>query len=99
GAKSKDIAIRKVFGGTVESETGRGVASFMLWTLLAAVVGVPVGVVAARRFLEGWPERISGYWWIFVVAVLLLLAVSFVSVVWQTLKAARTNPAVELKKE
>ena len=99
GAKSKDIAIRKVFGGTVESETGRGVASFMLWTLLAAVVGVPVGVVAVGRFLQGWPERIGGCWWIFVVAVMLLLTVSFLSVLWQTLRAARTNPATELKKE
>ena len=27
------------------------------------------------------------------------LAVSFVSVLWQTLRAARTNPATELKKE
>jgi len=26
-------------------------------------------------------------------------AIAFVSVLWQTLKAARTNPAIELKKE
>ena len=99
GTRSKDIAIRKVFGGTVDSEAWQGIRSYMLWIALAAVIGVPAGVFAARRFLEDWPERISGYWWIFLVSVLLLLAIAFVSVVWQTLKAARTNPAVELKKE
>jgi hypothetical protein len=31
--------------------------------------------------------------------VLLTVAMAFASVLWQTLKAARTNPAVELKKE
>ena len=99
GTRSKDIAIRKVFGGTVDSEAWKGVRSYMLWVALAAVIGVPAGVFAARRFLEGWPERISGYWWIFVVSVLLILLISFLAVLWQTLKAARTNPAVELKKE
>ena len=41
----------------------------------------------------------KGYWWIFVVAVLLTGLIAFVSVLWQTLKAARTNPAIEVKKE
>ena len=38
-------------------------------------------------------------WWIFVVAVLLTGLIAFVSVIWQVLKAAKTNPAIELKKE
>ena len=96
---TKGIAIRKVFGGTVNSEAWRSVLSYMLWVLAAIVIAVPMGVVLARRFLQDYPERISGYWWVFAVAVLLVLAISFASVLWQTLKAARTNPAVELKKE
>ena len=99
GTQAKGIAIRKVFGGTLDSETWRGIGSYMLWIAIAVAFAVPVGVVLVRRFLQDYPERISGYWWIFVVAVLLVLAISFASVLWQTLKAARTNPAVELKKE
>jgi putative ABC transport system permease protein len=99
GTQAKGIAIRKVFGGTIDSETWRGIDSYMLWITIAVVIAVPVGVVLARRFLQDYSERISGYWWIFVVAVLLVLVISFVSVLWQTLKAARTNPATELKKE
>ena len=99
GTQAKGIAIRKVFGGTIDSETQRGIDSYMLWITIAVVIAVPVGVILARRFLQDYPERISGYWWIFVVAVLLVLLISFASVLWQTLKAAKTNPAVELKKE
>lgn len=96
---SKDIAIRKVFGGTVETETRRSVLSYMLYVLIAAVIATPVASFVCRKLLESYPERISGYWWIFVVAAGLTLIVSFASVLWQTLSAARTNPATELKKE
>ena len=98
-AQSKGIAIRKVFGGTVGSETRRNVILYLWGILIAVAIGVPVGVLAVQRLLQGWPEHFSGSWWIFVMAVLLLFVVSFASVLWQTLKAAKTDPAVELKKE
>ena len=99
GTQAKSSAIRKVFGGTIVSETRRGIQSYMLWIGIAVGIAVPVGVVLVRRFLEDYPERIHAYWWIFVAAVMIVLAISFISVLWQTLRAARTNPAVELKKE
>jgi hypothetical protein len=36
---------------------------------------------------------------VFIVAAIISLAIAFGTVLWQTLKAARTNPAIELKKE
>ncbi len=97
--KSKEIAIRKIFGGTVESETIANVRSYMLMVLIACIIGVPIAVYATGRYIEQFVVRIENYWWIFVVAVVLSFAISFLSVLWQTLKAARTNPATELKKE
>ena len=99
GQNAKEIAIRKVFGSDERSETLRSVRSYMLLTLVAAAIGIPVSIVLIRRFLETYPERISGYWWIFALALAISLVVSFISVLWQTLKAAKTNPAIELKKE
>ena len=99
GQNAKEIAIRKVFGSDERSETLRSVRSYMILTLVAAAIGIPVSIVLIRRFLENYPERISGYWWIFALALAISLVVSFVSVLWQTLKASKTNPAVELKKE
>jgi ABC-type antimicrobial peptide transport system permease subunit len=37
--------------------------------------------------------------WIYIVAVAALLVISLASVLWQILRAARTNPAEALKKE
>ena len=96
---SKDVAIRKVFGSTVTHEVKRLARSFLVLTLTAIAIGIPLAVWMVRRFLESYPERISGYWWIFATAAAVIFAIAMGSVIWQVLKAARTNPAVELKKE
>ena len=97
--KSRDIAVRKVFGGTVDTEAQRTIREYMVLVGIACVIGIPIAVYAAQEYLKDFIYRLDGYWWIFVVAVLLTGLIAFVSVIWQVLKAARTNPAVELKKE
>ena len=97
--KSRDIAVRKVFGGTVDSEAWHSIRDYMILVGIACIIGIPVAVYAAQEYLKDFIYRLDGYWWIFVVSVLLSVAIAFVSVLWQTLKAARTNPAIELKKE
>jgi putative ABC transport system permease protein len=97
--KSRDIAVRKVFGGTVDSEVWHTIQDYMILVGIACLIGSPIAVYAAQEYLKDFIYRLDGYWWIFVVAVLLSVAIAFVSVLWQTLKAAKTNPAIELKKE
>ena len=99
GERSASIAVRKVFGGTVESELWRSVRDYMIMVGVACAIGIPIAVWAARKYLEGFTVKLENYGWIFVVAVVLSVSFAFVSVLWQTLKAAKTNPAIELKKE
>ena len=97
--KSRNIAVRKVFGGTVDTEAQRTIREYMVLVGIACVIGIPIAVYAAQEYLKDFIYRLEGYWWIFVVAVLLTGLIAFVSVIWQVLKAAKTNPAIELKKE
>ena len=97
--KSRDIAVRKVFGGTVDTEGWRTIREYMVLVGIACVIGIPIAVYAAQEYLRVFIYRLEGYWWIFVVAVLLTGLIAFVSVIWQVFKAAKTNPAIELKKE
>ena len=97
--KSRDIAVRKVFGGTVDTEGWRTIREYMVLVGIACVIGIPIAVYAAQEYLKDFIYRLEGYWWIFVVAVLLTGLIAFVSVIWQVFKAAKTNPAIELKKE
>ena len=96
---TKQIAVRKVFGSDVSHETWRNVRSYMVLTGIACLIGIPLAIWAARLYLQRFAYRVEGYGWVFVVAVLISLAIAFGTVLWQTLKAARTNPAIELKKE
>ena len=97
--KSRDIAVRKVFGGTVDTEALHTIRDYMALVGIACIIGIPIAVYAAQEYLKDFIYRLEGYWWIFVIAVVITLVISMLSVLWQTLKAARTNPAVELKKE
>ena len=97
--KAHDIAVRKVFGGTVDSESWRTIREYMILVGIACLIGIPVAVYAAQEYLKDFIYRLEGYWWIFVLAVVITFAVSLLSILWQTLKAAKTNPAVKLKKE
>ena len=97
--REKGIAIRKVFGGTMASETRRNISEYMIITIIGSAVAVPVAWVFSGLYLEEFAYRIELTIWPFAVAVLLALVISLASVLWQTLHAARTNPAEALKKE
>ncbi len=96
---AKDIAVKKVFGGTVVSETAASVKRYMVLVIISLCLGIPVAVWAAGKYLEQFIWKLESYWWIFIAAALLTLVFAFTSVIFQTLKAARSNPAAELKKE
>ena len=94
-----ETAVRKVFGGTITSETTRTLKSFLRITLIANVVAVPVTVWLVMK--QTWFDlaTIPGWGWYVVLATAISFAISLLAVLWQTLRAARTNPAEALKKE
>ena len=96
---TKQIAVRKVFGADVRGETWRNVRGYMVLTCIACAIGIPLAIQAARLYLERFAYRIEGYGWIFAVAMAITLAIAFASVLWQTLRAAHTNPTAALRKE
>ena len=96
---TKSIAVRKVFGSNVQRELWRTVKDYMVLVGIAALIGIPLAVWFCGRYLDRFAYRIEHYGWIIAVAVILGMLMAFLSVLWQTLKAARTNPAEALKKE
>ena len=66
---------------------------------IAVLIGVPVAIYFANKYLMQFYYRIDNYGWVFAVAAVIALTISFLAVLSQTLKAAKANPAEELKKE
>ena len=96
---TKSIAVRKVFGSNVRRELWRTVKDYMVLVGIAAIIGIPLAVWFCGRYLDRFAYRIEHYGWIIAVAAVLGMLMAFLSVLWQTLKAARTNPSEALKKE
>ena len=97
--REKGIAIRKVFGGTMASETRRNISEYMIITIIGSAVAIPVARIFCERYLEEFAYRIDLTVWPFIIATLLAIFISLVSVLWQIVRAAKTNPAMALKKE
>lgn len=96
--RKNEIAIRRIFGATENGEVMRSLRFYLIITGIASVLGICVAEFVRQFFiaLGSVPQNV---WWIYVVSVALSFAISLVSVLWQTLRAARTNPAEALKKE
>ena len=97
--REKTIAIRKVFGGTMESEIRRNLKEYVVMILIANVIAIPIAVYVCGRYLEDFVYRIDLHPWIFVVTVVLSFIIAIGSVLWQIVSVARVNPVNALKKE
>ena len=97
--REKTIAVRKVFGGTMQSEIRRNLKEYIIMILIANIIAIPIAIWVCGRYLEDFVYRIDLYPWIFVVTVVLSFVIAIGSVLWQIVSVARVNPVMALKKE
>ncbi|PJJ54925.1 ABC transporter permease [Hymenobacter chitinivorans] len=95
--RKKEIGIRKVLGADVLTIVGLLSREFLLLVGVAAVIAFPLAWLALSRWLQDFAYRISIPWWAFGAAGLLAAAVAFLTVSYQALKAATTNPIRNLR--
>ena len=97
--QSKQIALRKVMGASVTGASWQLARPFILLSLLAAVLSLPVAIKGSQMYLELFPNRIGFPWWLLVVSVLVTLLIAFLSICWRTLSVARRNPVESIRTE
>ena len=66
---------------------------------LAFLIAMPSAWYVMNQWLEGFTYRTNFSWWIFALAGLTALLITFLTVSWQSFKAAVTNPVESLKDE
>lgn len=97
--RKKEVAIRKVNGATeweILQKLNRG---FIVRTLLACGISIPMALYSTERWLEQFAYQTTLSWWIFplITGICICLVVSVTS--WQTWKAAVQNPIDSIKSE
>jgi putative ABC transport system permease protein len=97
--RTREIGIRKVLGASVSSITALLGKDFLRWVVAANLIAWPVAYIGTTLWLRNYAYRVVLKPWIFLISGGIALAVALMTVVYQTLKAARTNPVNSLRYE
>lgn len=97
--RTKEIGVRKVLGATITELTVLLVKDFLKLVIIALFIGFPAAWWLMNGWLSDFVYRINITWQIFALAGLLALLVAFVTVSFQSIKAAWANPVKSLRSE
>jgi len=97
--RTREIGIRKVLGASVASIVGLLSKDFIKLVLIAVLIGSPIAWLLAQEWLSDFAYRIEVQWWMFVVTGILAIAIAFLTVSFQSIKAALANPVESLRNE
>lgn len=95
----KEIGVRKVLGATTAGIVTLLSRDFLKLVLVALVIATPLAWFIMNRWLENFAYRIGISWWIFALAAGLALLIAFLTVSFQSVKAALANPVKSLRSE
>jgi putative ABC transport system permease protein len=97
--RTKEIGIRKVFGATLPSLLLLLTRRYFILQVVACVVIVPVSYYFADEWLSTFAYRVDVTIVLFLKAALVILVITAVTVSFQSVRAALTNPAKVLRND
>lgn len=97
--RKKEIGIRKVNGAKIGEILLLLNRDFLIYVLMAFVIACPMAWYVMNKWLENFAYKTNVSWWIFALAGALALGIAFLTVSWQSWKAATRNPVESLRYE
>lgn len=97
--RRKEIAVRKVMGASATTIIGMFFREYITIALVANLVALPVAWLFMQQWLEQYPYRIGIGAWMYGAIVLVTITLILCTVLYQTVRTARTNPAQVIKSE
>ena len=95
----KEIGVRKVLGASVFGLWRLMSKEFVVLVIIALLIAVPVAYNFMNSWLQHYAYRTGLSWWVFVLTALGAIAITLLTVSYQSVKAALANPVKSLRSE
>ncbi|MDB5153027.1 MAG: FtsX-like permease family protein [Mucilaginibacter sp.] len=97
--RTKEIGVRKVLGASVSQIVKLLSAELVSLVILAFVLVTPVAWWAMNKWMQNFADRTTISWWVFALSGIGMLLTAFLTLSFQTIKAAIANPVKSLRSE
>lgn len=99
GQRTKEIGVRKVLGASVFNLWALLSREFLVLVMISLFVAIPIAYYFMNNWLQNYAYRTKMSWWIFAAAGFGALAITLLTVSYQSIKAALMNPVKSLRTE
>ncbi|RYG00522.1 MAG: FtsX-like permease family protein, partial [Chitinophagaceae bacterium] len=97
--RTKEIGIRKVLGASINSIVTMISGGFVKLVVIAILIASPIAWLLMNEWLKDFNSRISIGWQVFAIAATLSVLIAVITISFQSIRAALTNPVKSLKSE
>lgn len=97
--RAKEVGIRKVLGASVTGIVALLSRDFVKLVGFAIIIASPIAWYGIEKWLQNYPYRTDINWWIFTAAGFGAIFITLITVSFQAVKAAMTDPVKSLRNE
>jgi putative ABC transport system permease protein len=97
--RTKEIGIRKVLGASVGSIVIMLSKDFGKLVLIAFVLATPFAWWGVNEWLQSYEYKVNVAWWVYVLAGVVAFGVAWITMSYQSIRAALSNPVKSLRSE
>lgn len=95
----KETAIRKVYGASGSDELRRNILRYLWIVVVAGIFGLAVSVLINSVIIQNYSYRLAYTFWVYLLALAVIMGTAFLSVYYQAKGVAMSNPAYFIRDE